>query len=187
MGVFGPGLFDCDGSEETYYGILDMYDWGEDLATIQEEYPLQEWEGNDDFSNELYITVCALAYHQIVCVCFAIDIFAGEVSYFLIPTYYKNSNPITWDEAKNVMLPIVPCDENYHWRKSAGSDSTIGPIKSRYIGTDHEAFSVLAVGCTYEHIEKAALSWKITGKYLCEAGCSNPFSPYSLEMRMNPF
>ena len=65
MAVFGVDIFDADGANETYRGIMGLYNSGAEIELIEKEYPLKARDDNDDFDNELYITVCAFAYWEL--------------------------------------------------------------------------------------------------------------------------
>ncbi len=56
---------DGDRAHDTYWGIMDLYDSGADIATIENEFPLVQPDYIDAFDNEIYVTSCALALWQI--------------------------------------------------------------------------------------------------------------------------
>ncbi len=65
MATDGVKIIDGDTAHDTYWGIMDLYDSGADNDFIQKEFPLKELDRYDDFNNEIYITVCGLAYWEI--------------------------------------------------------------------------------------------------------------------------
>lgn len=61
MATDGIKIIDGDTAHDTYWGMMDLYDSGADLNTIQKEFPLIQKDYFDDFDNEIYVTSCALA------------------------------------------------------------------------------------------------------------------------------
>lgn len=65
MATDGVKIIDGDTAHDTYWGVMDLYDSGADFETINNEFPLVQSEYIDDFDNEIYVTVCALALWEI--------------------------------------------------------------------------------------------------------------------------
>lgn len=65
MATDGIKIIDGDCAHDTYWGIMDLYDSGADLNTIEKKFPLNQQEYIDDFDNEIYVTSCGLAYWEI--------------------------------------------------------------------------------------------------------------------------
>lgn len=61
MATNGVKIIDGDTANDTYWGIMDLYDGGADFETINQKYPLIQADYFDDFDNEIYVTSCALA------------------------------------------------------------------------------------------------------------------------------
>lgn len=64
MATDGPKIVEGDLAHDTYWGIMDLYDGGEDIEAIREEYSIHSGYF-DAFDYEIYITVCALAFWEI--------------------------------------------------------------------------------------------------------------------------
>lgn len=66
MATDGVKIIDGDTAHDTYWGIMDLYDSGCDLADIERKYPLDNGDDSyDDFDDEIYVTSCGLAYWEI--------------------------------------------------------------------------------------------------------------------------
>lgn len=65
MATDGVKIVDGDTAHDTYWGIMDLYDSGAEIETINNEFPLIETDYFDDFDNEIYVTSCALALWEI--------------------------------------------------------------------------------------------------------------------------
>jgi len=65
MATDGTKIIDGDTAHDTYWGIMDLYDFGADLKVILNEFPLEQLEYFDDFDNEIYVTSCGLAYWEL--------------------------------------------------------------------------------------------------------------------------
>ena len=65
MATDGVKIIDSDTAYDTYWGIMDLYDSGADLETIDKEFPIIQTEYYEDFDNEIYVTSCALALWEI--------------------------------------------------------------------------------------------------------------------------
>lgn len=65
MATDGTKIIDGDTAHDTYWGIMDLYDSGADLALIVKEFPLLQEEYFDEFDHEIYVTSCGLAYWEL--------------------------------------------------------------------------------------------------------------------------
>lgn len=65
MATDGVKIVNSDTAHDAYWGIMDLYDSGSDLLTIQEQFPIVQSDFADDFDNEIYVTSCALAFWEI--------------------------------------------------------------------------------------------------------------------------
>lgn len=65
MATDGPKIIDGDRAHDTYWGIMDLYDGGADVAEITEAFPLQPRYYFDAFDLEIYVTSCGLAYWEL--------------------------------------------------------------------------------------------------------------------------
>jgi hypothetical protein len=65
MATDGAKIIDGYTAHDTYIGFMDLYDAQASIDVIEKEYPLIERDYFDDFDNEIYITVCAIAYWEI--------------------------------------------------------------------------------------------------------------------------
>jgi len=65
MATDGVKIIDGDTAHDTYWGIMDLYDCGAEIETINNEFPLIDTDYFDDFDNEIYVTSCALALWEI--------------------------------------------------------------------------------------------------------------------------
>ncbi|WP_299535533.1 hypothetical protein [Ulvibacterium sp.] len=65
MATDGTKIIDGDTANDTYWGIMDLYDSGAELQMIVNEFPLEQLEYFDDFDNEIYVTSCGLAYWEL--------------------------------------------------------------------------------------------------------------------------
>jgi hypothetical protein len=65
MATDGVKIIDGDLAHDTYWGIMDLYDSGANLDTINKEFPLIKKEHTDEFDCEIYVTSCALALWEI--------------------------------------------------------------------------------------------------------------------------
>ncbi|MCD2425512.1 hypothetical protein LQ567_22195 [Niabella pedocola] len=61
MATDGVKIIDGDTANDTYWGIMDLYDSGADFDTINRAFPLMQPDYFDDFDQEIYVTSCALA------------------------------------------------------------------------------------------------------------------------------
>lgn len=61
MATDGIKIIDGNTANDTYWGIMDLYDSGADFDTINKEFPLIQATYFDDFDNEIYVTSCGLA------------------------------------------------------------------------------------------------------------------------------
>ena len=65
MATDGVGIINGDRANNTYWGIMDLYDEGADHETILDRFPLFNKNYFDDFDNEIYVTAVGLAYWEI--------------------------------------------------------------------------------------------------------------------------
>lgn len=66
MAIDGIKIIDSDTAHDVYSGIMDLYDGGADLPTIEATFPLDNAEYRSDaLDHELYVTACGLALWEI--------------------------------------------------------------------------------------------------------------------------
>ncbi|MBC9909634.1 hypothetical protein [Chitinophaga varians] len=66
MAIDGIKIIDSDMAHDVYSGIMDLYDSGADLSTIEATFPLEDEEyASDALDQELYVTACGLALWEI--------------------------------------------------------------------------------------------------------------------------
>jgi len=65
MATDGTKIIDGDTANDTYWGIMDLYDNGVEIQIILNEFPLKQPEYFDDFDNEIYVTSIGLAYWEL--------------------------------------------------------------------------------------------------------------------------
>lgn len=65
MATDGVKIIDSDTAHDTYWGIMDLYDSGATVETIQEKIPFPQPDYYDDFDYEIYTTAYALAFWEI--------------------------------------------------------------------------------------------------------------------------
>jgi len=65
MATDGIKIIDGDTAQDTYWGIMDLFDSQIEISKIKKEFPLISSIYNDDFENEIYITSAGLAYWEL--------------------------------------------------------------------------------------------------------------------------
>lgn len=65
MATEGIKIIDSDTASDIYWGIVDFYDSGGDIGSIDNLFPIIQEGAADDLDNEIYVTACALAHWEI--------------------------------------------------------------------------------------------------------------------------